>query len=176
MVARIAEDHPLRRLFAGLVEQVFMTEMGICETQLTDYLTAMLSDFVHIDAIYRLRTVDGEVIREVSRVEAEAYLGPGINKATRRRLINRYIGDFTLFWTGVYPESLRRRVSVGDPLQQYVAQGKRSYGVAGELSPAHAEPPATLLRRLSREFERCVYGLHRVREGWERLGVTLRDR
>lgn len=102
MVSRITSRHPLRRLFRGLVEQVFMAELGVCDTRLTDYLSALLGDFVHVDAIYRLRTVDGEVIREVSRAEAEAYLGPEVDGTCRTRLINRYIGDFTLFWTGVY--------------------------------------------------------------------------
>ena len=29
-------------------------------------------------------------------------------------------------------------------------------------------------RKLSEEFESCVYGLRLVREGWEQLGPTLR--
>jgi hypothetical protein len=174
MVWRIAKDHPLRRLFGGLVEQVFMTEIGICDTQLTDYLSAMLSDFVHVDAIYRLRTVDGETIRDVSQAEAEAYLGPEFEGSVRRRVINRYIGDFTLFWTGVYPESLRPRRGRRDRLQEYVRQGKRSYGIASELSAADAEPPGTLLRRLSEEFESCVHGLQLVRGNWEQLGASGR--
>ena len=173
MVSRIAKDHPLRRLFGGLVEQVFMTEMGICDPRLTDYLSAMLTDFVHVDAIYRLRTADGRVIREVSRVEAEAYLGPEIDPTARRRVINRYIGDFTLFWTGVYPESLRPRRGVVGRLSQYLVQGKRSYDIASELSPADADPPAALLRQLSREFESCVHGLNLVRESWQRLDASV---
>ena len=168
MVSRIASSHPLRRLFRGLVEQVFMTEIGVCDTQLTDYLSALLSDFVHVDAIYRLRTVDGKVIRELSRAGAEAYLGPDVDGTYRTRLINRYIGDFTLFWAGVYPESLRAR-NGPNRLREYLLQGRRSYGIASELSNDDAEPPPALLRQLSEEFESCVHGLHLVREGWQRL-------
>jgi hypothetical protein len=176
MVWRIGKRHPLRRLFGGLVEQVFMAELGICDTHLTDYLSALLSDFVHIDAIYRLRTVDGVVIREVSRAQAEAYLGPEIAGAARTRVINRYIGDFTLFWTGVYPESLRSRRRGGvNRLEEYLIHGKRSYGIASELSDQSADPPAVLLRQLSQEFESCVHGLHLVRESWEQLDSNLRD-
>jgi hypothetical protein len=174
MVSNIAKGHALRKLFDGLVEQAFMMEMGICDTRLTDYLSTMLSGFVHVDAIYRLRTVDGEVIREVSQAEADAYLGPGIGGTVRRRVINRYIGDFTLFWAGVYPESLRPRCAGVDRLHEYVLRGRRSYGIASELSCEDAEPPATLLRKLSQEFESCVYGLRLVREGWEQLAPTLR--
>jgi hypothetical protein len=170
MVPKISQGHPLRRLFGGLVEQVFMIDMGICDTGLTDYLGSMLSDFVHVDAIYRLQTVDGEVIREVSRAEAEACLGPEVAGTERRRLVNRYIGDFTLFWTGVYPESLRCRGRGADRLREYLLRGRRSYGIASELSTGRAEPPAELLRKLSDEFEACVHGLHLVREGWQQLG------
>jgi hypothetical protein len=175
MLPKIPQSHPLRRLFGGLVEQVFMTEMGICDTRLTDYLSALLSEFVHVDAIFRLHTVDGEVIREVSRVEAEAYLGPEVDGTLRARLVNRYIGDFTLFWTGVYPEGLRCRAGRTDRLHEYLLQGRRSYGIASELSTDQAEPPAALLRRLSAEFEACMHGLHLVREGWQQLGASAPD-
>ncbi len=169
MVSRISPGHPLRKLFSGLVEQVFMADMGICDLQLTEYLGEMLLDFVHVDRIYCMRNVSGEAIREISRLEAEAYLGPSTDCSARSRLINRYIGDFTLFWAGIYPESLRPpRVGV-DRLHVYLIQGKRSYGIASELSRAESDPPATLLRCLSDEFEYCVHGLHLVRDSWERL-------
>jgi hypothetical protein len=169
MVPKIGKDHPLRRMFDGLVEQVFMTKIGICDPRLTEYLGALLSGFIHVDEIFCLRTVDGEVIREISRAEADACLGPEIDGTLRRRLINRYIGDFTLFWTGVYPESLRPRHSGVDRLHEYLLQGRRSYGIASELSTEQAEPSATLLHKLSEEFESCVHGLHLVRAGWREL-------
>ena len=67
MVPKIGKDHPLRRMFDGLVEQVFMTEIGICDPRLTEYLGALLSGFIHVDEIFCLRTVDVEIIREISR-------------------------------------------------------------------------------------------------------------
>src|SRR5262245_28526059 len=106
MMSRISREHPLRKLFGGLVDQVFTAELGICNTRVTDYLGDLLCDFVHMDQIYRLQRLDGEAIREVSRMEAEAIM-PMAETAGRTRLINRYIGDFTLFWAGVYPEHLR---------------------------------------------------------------------
>jgi hypothetical protein len=155
-------DHPLNQLFHGLIEQVFMTEVGICDTRLTEYLSGILADFVHVDAIYRLHSVTGDQICELSRMEAEAFLGPEVVGAARRRLINRYIGDFTLFWTGLYPETLHR--SAGHRLSQFVRQGKTSYSIASELTEAGLHPPAELLAQLSGEFETCVHGLNRVRQ------------
>jgi len=167
MISNIGPDHPLRKLFSGLVEQVFMTEIGICDTRLTDYLSNMLGDFIHIDAIFQLRTVTGDQIREISRAEAEAFLGPEISGTHRTRMINRYIGDFTLFWTGVYPECLRTRGV--DRLREYIVLGRRSYGIAGELSDDRSAPPGNLLLMLSEEFESCAHGLHLVREGWRQI-------
>jgi len=160
----------LRRLFSGLVEQVFQVDVGICDPALTDYLGDLLVDFVHIDRIYRLRTLSGDIIRDISRMEADAALGPDVSQTQRRRLINKYIGDFTLFWTGVYPENLRPRRNSGiDLLVPFMVQGKRSYEIAGELSGEGDEPPARVLRQLSEQFEFCVHGLHLVRNEWERL-------
>ncbi len=174
MRASIGPDHPLRRLFSGLVEQAFMVEVGLCDPKLTDYLAGLLAEFVHVDQIFRLRTINDEVIRDVARMEAEAALGPGVTDQERRRLLNRYIGDFTLFWTGVYPESLRPRRAYGvDRLAAYVAAGKRSYGIASELTGAADEPPAEVLAQLSDQFEYCVHGLHLVRVGWEQIGRGL---
>ena len=168
MISKIPPDHPLRRLFRGMVEQVFHTEIGICDTRVTDYLGELLGDFVHMDQIYRLRSVDGRAIREVSRMEAEALLAENISETQRRHLVNRYIGDFTLFWVGLYPETLHRRRD--DRLTEYLRQGKQSYGIAGELAPPDSHPPGELLNRLSEEFECCVHGLHLVREGWRGQG------
>lgn len=169
MTAKLPPEHPLHRLFAGLIEQVFMTDLGVCEPRLLDYLTHILADFVHVDRIYSLRAVDGQAIRELSRIEAEAYLGPEISGTRRTLLVNRFIGDFTLFWAGVYPEHLRPRRRGPDRLREYLLQGKRSYGIAGELSEVDEEPPSQLLQRLSQEFELCVHGLQRVRRCWEHL-------
>ncbi len=171
MNPQLQPGHPLRKLFSGLVEQVFNVEIGICDPAVTDYLEELLAGFVHVDRIYCLRTVDDEVIRDISRMEAEAALAPGVPDTQRRRLINKYIGDFTLFWTGVYPESLWGRRQGGvDRLTPYLRQGKRSYGIASDLTRADDVPPAEVLQQLSEQFECCVHGLHLVRAGWERLG------
>ncbi|HPC21806.1 MAG TPA: hypothetical protein PK920_04915 [Phycisphaerae bacterium] len=167
-VSKSAQE--LRRLFSGLVEQIFMAEVGICAPRLTDYLAQLLADFLHMDRVFRLRTADGELIREVSRMRAEAEIGMRLGDQTRARHINRYIGDFTLFWAGLYPESLQPRRNLGADLwRQYLVEGKTGYELASELSQTEDVPPPELLFDLSRQFESCVHGLHLVRENWEQL-------
>jgi hypothetical protein len=89
---------------------------------------------------------------------------------SRRRAIHRHIGDFALFWIGLYPDGLpnTRRTVVPDRMIDYVGQGKQSYAIAATLFDEDSEPPGSLLRRLSEDFEVCAHGLGRVRRGWER--------
>ncbi|MBL8879779.1 MAG: hypothetical protein JNG88_11725 [Phycisphaerales bacterium] len=176
MISRLPADHPLHKLFAGLVEQVFETELGFCSPAMTNYLTEMLVEFTHIDQVFRLHSVDGATIREVSRMEAEAHLGVDLSGTQRRCLLNRYIGDYTLFWTGVYPEWLRPRHAAGaSRFEEYLLQGRRSYGIASELASNGDRPPASLLRDLSEHFEFCVHGLRIVRSNWESLPNSGRN-
>ena len=173
-------DHPLRRLFTGLTEQTFITSLGVADPPLVDYLSLLLSRFVHVDAVYRLRNSKGRRLAEVAdmMLEAEALAPEG----RTRREYYRHIGDFTLFWTGVYPEALERLRSAmtKDHFIDYCEQGKRSYYIASTFDEDPYREEAPVLRRLSAEFELCAYGLNQVRREWERrqpgtAGDTRRD-
>lgn len=163
-------DHPLRRLFAGLTEQTFITRLGLADPRLTDYLSGLLSRFIHVDAIYRLRNARGRRLEEVAEMMAEAEAMP---EGRTRREVHRHIGDFTLFWTGVYPEALARIQSIlsKDHFIDYCEQGKRSYYLASTFEDDPYREEAPVLRRLSEEFELCAYGLNQVRRGWERRNL-----
>ena len=163
-------EHPLRRLFAGLTEQTFMNVLGVADPALTDYLSELLSRFVHLDAVYRLRNTRGRRLEEVADMVIEAEGLPAEGRT--RREVHRHIGDFTLFWTGVYPEALRRLRSAlsKDHFIDYCAQGKRSYYIASTFEDDRCRDEAAVLRRLSAEFELCAYGLNQVRREWERTG------
>src|SRR5438128_2329492 len=99
-------DHPLRRMFAGLTEHTFLDRLGIGDPSLIDYLSELLSRFIHMDAIYRLANADGKRLEEVADMVLEAESMPPEGRT--RREVYRHIGDITLFWTGVYPEALER--------------------------------------------------------------------
>lgn len=160
-------DHPLRRMFAGFTEHTFLTELGMGEPPLIDYLSALLSRFVHRDAIYRLRSARGEQLDEVADMMLEAEALPPEGRT--RREMHRHIGDFTLFWTGVYPEALQRlrRALSKDRFINYCEQGKRSYWIASTFEEEPYSEEAPVLRLLSERFELCAYGLSQVRREWE---------
>jgi hypothetical protein len=168
MARAVSKEHPLRRLFAALTEDAFMTGLGVADPRLTDYLSDLLARFVHVDTIYRLRNARGKRLREVAEMLAEAHE----RAEPAQREVHRQIGDFTLFWTGVYPEALDRLCDqlAKDHFINYCEQGKRSYWIASTYDDEPYREEAPVLRRLSKEFEVCAYGLSRVRAEWERLG------
>jgi hypothetical protein len=177
MMSPVPKSHPLRQLFTGLVEHTLYADVGLCDPEIADYLSELLVDFVHMDRIFSLRDARGRRIEEVADMAAEATLEPGVARADRDRLVHKHIGDFTLFWTGVYPEGLRRLRSPmrKDHLVDYLQQGKRSYAIASDLSTRESRPPGAVLRRLSDCFEFCVYGLGLVRKGWEQYRLARPD-
>ena len=163
MTRTVPESHPLHRLFRGITEQTFMTELGIGDPGLVGYVANLLACFVPTQRIWRLRDGQGGRLTEVTAMVAEAESAPDTG---RRYECHRHVGDFTLFWTGVYPEALAKLQGRGSPdhLISYQRQGKRSYYLASTLD----EDQAPVLRRLSDEFELCAFGLSRVRREWEK--------
>lgn len=165
----IPQEHPLHRWFAGLVESCFQEEVGIANTRVLEYLTDLLTDFIHIERINKLMDGSGRTIEDVAEMLCVTELQLSATEDEKKRVYHRHIGDFTLFWTGVYPENLkrmRRRVKK-DNLIDYFDQGKRSYAIASNLSTEKSHPDADTLAELSDKFEYCVYGLGLVRKQWE---------
>ena len=166
-------EHPLRRLFAGLAEHAFLSRLGVADPPLIDYLSALLSRFVHLDAVYRLRGDDGRPLTEVVDMVLEAEQLPAGGRT--RREYYRHVGDFALFWTGVYPEAVNRLRSrhCKDHFVDYTVQGKRGYWITSRLDEEDHREEAGLFRRLSEQFEVCAIGLREVRREWEEMGTDL---
>ncbi|HWC88304.1 MAG TPA: hypothetical protein VG433_01575 [Pirellulales bacterium] len=156
---------PLQRFFAGLTEYTFETRLGLADPPLIDYIARMLAGFVHCDAIYNVRNPAGRRLREIGEMllEAEARVGQP------RREVHRHIGDFALFWTGLFPEALRRSRQHLDYFVDYCEQGKRAYYIASTIPEEESRAGENqVLERLSHDFDLCVYGLNEVRREWQR--------
>ncbi len=164
-----SNEHPLRRYFSAVTEQTFVDDLGVADPPLIDYLSLLLARFIHIDVIHRLRT-EGRSFEEVADLLLEAEEMPPEGRTYRE--VHRHIGDFTLFWTGVYPEALKRLRSAPrkDHFIDYCQQGKRSYFLASACEDEAHKEEAPVLRRISDQFELCAYGLTKVRHEWEQTG------
>jgi hypothetical protein len=157
-------------MFAGLAEHAFFSDLGVADPPLIDYLSGLLARFIHHDDVYRLRGASGRPLTELAEMVVEAERLPA-GGATRRDYY-RHIGDFALFWTGLFPESLERLRSRAckDAVVNYTAQGKRGYLITSRMEEQqHHDAEAELFRRLSEQFEVCAVGLRKVREELDEL-------
>lgn len=168
MVQVVTNPQALQHLFSALAEQTFQVEYGVADPPLIDYLADMLVRFTRLEVVFRIRDVEGRRLEEVAEMLVEAEH----REAHPQREIHRHIGDFTLFWTGVYPEALKqlKKFERKDALIDYQAQGKRSYYIASTFADDRYRDEAPVLRRLSDQFELCSEGLRQVRHEWESLG------
>ncbi|MEM7476491.1 MAG: hypothetical protein AAF483_16000, partial [Planctomycetota bacterium] len=101
------ETNPLDRFFTGLSEYVFHSQLGVVDTELVDYVSRLLIRFTRSDSQSRVRKLNGKPATEVTNMVAEAEKRQG----DARREVHRHIGDYTLFWSGLYPEALRNMQS-----------------------------------------------------------------
>jgi len=170
----------LLELFAGLVENAFYGEIGLADPELATYVARLLSRFVHVDEIYPPSRLTGWPVQGIAEMleELQAPLpdgerggGEGAIGLAHERAVHRHVGDFALFWAGLFPDTVRfhaGRIGGGrDALLDYVSRGKRSYLTAAQLSRGGRDlPPRELLQRLSTHFELCVRALDLVRRQW----------
>lgn len=155
----------LDRFFLGVSEYVFHTRLGVVDTQLVDYISALLIRFTRTDHSQKVRSPNGQPATQIVAMlsEADQRLGEA------KREVHRHIGDYALFWSGLYPEALRQ----GDTSQEsdqfvaYCSHGKRSYRIASTIQAKQKDAPNELLFRLSEQFELCAYGLREIRREWE---------
>ncbi len=158
----------LRRFFSGLTEFAFQTRLGVADPPLVEYLGHLLARFFRTDSIFAVRNLTGRRLDAVADMLAEADARVGEAK----RQVHRHIGDFTLFWSGVYPEALghMQRGPRKDFFLDYCEHGKRAYYIASTIPAADSdtERENALLERLSHDCDLCVYGLGEVRREWER--------
>ncbi len=154
----------LHRYLAGVTENTFSVELGMADTRVIDYVVDLLLRFVHSDSLFSVRNLSGRRLDEVADMVAEAECRTG----KPRREVHRHIGDFTLFFSGVFPEALRtlRQAGRKDYFVDYCTQGKRAYYIASTIDNDDADQ-GDVLARLSSHFELCAYGLNQVRKQWD---------
>ena len=147
----------LDRFFRGLAEHAFHGRLGVVDPPLVEYVSTLLVRFIRADGLRPLPAADAAAGGKPARM-----LG-GVPQPRADAAVDdyRHIGDYTLFWTGLYPEALRRV----DQLDYRLA-GKRAYWIASTLEPDEAADERRLLERLSHEYDVCVAGLAEVRRAW----------
>lgn len=185
MTQGIPERHPLRELFREAGDWAFrhgrFPEARARDSRLRDYLSDdLLVRFLRVDQLYRLRDARGRPLADVAEMLLSGQ-GEGISPELRSLSVQRHIGDYTLFITGIFPESLarlrrdwRRKDSVmvqlgdlivpfRDPGEYYEEAGRRAYGRAAEIGREVGVTEAALFAKLSEFFRAYVQLLSLIR-------------
>lgn len=178
-------ERSLRKLLGELVWRHFFEDVRLEEPQVATYVTALLADFARTENLYRIRNVQGKRLEDVGEMLIES--NPLLEAASfdREREVRKHVGDYTLFMTGLFPESVakarRARQLRLDAFVDFLRAGKESYAIVSSFNQCEYKEEAPLFRRLSENFELCVVGLNLVkqdleefqRESYQRLKRTL---
>ena len=163
----IPESHPLQQLFEDLVGQHYADEIGIRDPQVVAYVSHLLAEFCEVDQLFKIKDAYNRPLDDVGEMllETDPIYGPAPS-FDRERQVRKHIGDFTLFFAGMFPESinhLRLRRQRLENFIDWMKAGKESYYIVSKFEHFEYAKVAPLFACLSRNFEGCVYGLNMVK-------------
>ena len=175
-MVQIPSSHPLSQLFRHLVGRRFCRDAGVRDAEACSYVSEVLIRFTHIENLYKIRNARGRRLEDVAEMLLESNPLLDGRSFDREREVRRHVGDYTLFFAGIFPERLEhlprlKRLSL-DVFVDYIRAGKESYGIVSAFNLFEYRREASLFRRLADGFEQCVYGLNLVKRDLETLQRT----
>ncbi len=143
----------LKQFFDRIVKRAF-SELFISDSVIIEYISDVLARFARTENLYRIRDSAGRRLDTVVEMLIELERGshpedPGYS-LFRERDIQKHLGDYTLFMTGIFRENVIRRSILG----YYIAEGRKSYKSVSEFDRVLYKPGAALFEELSAGFER----------------------
>jgi hypothetical protein len=169
----IPESHSLQELFQDLVGRHYAEEIGIRDPQIVAYVSHLLAEFCEADQLYKIRDASQRPLADVGEMllESDPVYGPAPS-FDRERQVRKHIGDYTLFFAGMFPESinhLRLRRQRLENFVEWIKAGKESYYIVSKFEHFECAKVAPLFASLSKNFEQCVYGLNMVKNDLEEM-------
>src|SRR6202023_2534797 len=169
----IPESHPLQQLFIELVGRHYAEEIGLRDPQIVNYVAHLMAEFCDVEQLFRIRNAGGQPLTDVGEmlIESNPVYGPAPS-FDRERQVRQHIGDYALFFTGMFPESInhfRLRRHRLENFVEWMKAGKESYYIVSKFEHFEYAKVAPLFAHLSREFEGCVYGLNMVKNDLQEM-------
>ncbi len=163
----VPESHPLQKLFVEMVGRHYAEEIGIRDPQIVAYVAHLLTEFCEVEQLFKVKNANGRPLTDVGEMllESDPVYGPAPS-FDRERQVRKHIGDYTLFYTGMFPESinhLRLRRARLENFVDWMKAGKESYFIVSKFQDFEYTKVAPLFASLSQHFEQCVYGLNMVK-------------
>src|SRR5712675_595062 len=149
----IPESHPLQHLFEDLVGRHYAEEIGLRDPQLIAYVSHLLSEFCEADQLFKVHNAADRPLADVGQMllESDPVFGPAPS-FDRERQVRKHIGDYSLFFTGMFPQGLnkyRLRRTRMESLIDFVKAGKESYYIVSKFEHFEYAKVAPLFRRMS---------------------------
>ena len=169
----VSESHPLQKFFLELVGRHYAEEIGIRDPQIVGYVAHLLAEFCDMEQLLKIRNATGRALSDVGEMllESDPVFGPAPS-FDRERQVRKHIGDYTLFFAGMFPESInhfRLRHYRLENFVDWMKAGKESYYVVSKFDVFEYTKVAPLFANLSQHFEQCVYGLNCVKNDLQEM-------
>jgi hypothetical protein len=163
----VPESHPLQQLFLELVNRHYSEDVGVRDTAVCHYVAGVLTDFCETENLFKIRNAQGRRLDDVGEMllESDPIYGPAPS-FDRERQVRKHIGDYSLFFTGMFPEAInhfRLRRQRLENFVDFMKAGKESYYIVSKFDLFEYAKIAPLFARLAEDFERCVVGLNMVK-------------
>ena len=169
----IPDDHPLQKMFLEMVGRHYAEEIGIRDQEVVGYVAHLLAEFCDVEQLCKIHDAADRPLTDVGEmlIESNPVYGPAPS-FDRERQVRKHIGDYTLFLTGMFPESLNRvrlRRARLENMVDWIKAGKESYYVVSKFDCFEYTKVAPMFGRLASQFEQCVYGLNCVKNELQEL-------
>ncbi len=157
-------ENSLRQLFHEVVSECYDSRLGMRDAEISSYVADLLTEFCRAENIYRIRDAAGNPVREVGEMllAADPVHGTASSFGEERER-RKHIGDYTLFFAGMYPESTHRWAATARQFFRNGPGGQRELLHRFPIRPLRVRAGGAIFRRLSGSFEACIYGLNMVR-------------
>jgi hypothetical protein len=168
----LVTNQPLRVLFDELVSRNFEECLHLSDHEIIEYVGNLLTEFSRIEKLYSIRNAHGKALEDVGEMLLESNPLFEASSFDREREVRKHIGDFTLFFAGLFPEAVHRwrlRRQRLDSIVDYVRAGKESYFIVSEFNLFEYKSSAPFFKKMADQFESCVFGLNLVKRNLEQM-------
>jgi len=138
----------IRSFFSNVVKMSFIDLGKNTDKEAATYLTEMLTEFARTEKLYKLTDSEGRKVQTIVEMLIESQkISDDLTESDRE--MRKYVGDFSLFMTGIFREYVNR----GAYFNYYINQGMKSYYAVSQMDLEMGKGDPIMFSRLSREFE-----------------------
>jgi hypothetical protein len=149
----------IQAFFNWLVRRTFR-DLGIRDTDISEYISLLLATFARTENLYRIHDVRGRRLETAVEMLLEADVSWYSEQWDREKEIRKHIGDYILFMAGVF----REWVEMQSCMDFYLEEGQKAYQSVSQYHKAFYRPGSHLYTELSRDFEFYVGALNYMKK------------